>query len=535
MFGKSRRKQDGEIALFLADVLFACAQDPANETPEIISFASPTRWVIDDYIVGPDTGSDLNPKSKSPLPNSCWGALCHRETLGRTQYIVAIRDKFGYLSYSLDKESTLHSFLMGERDDVVREFYDCYSTLRLRNAPRTRKGVGSLWRDIEGFTEGKGIAQFLVAGHGFGAALAAYLLLDLSEKTPLSYCLRGAFFGMPRIGGEKFAGKYQQAVRSYEVYNFTRDFLCQLPFADEYVELSNVTVLAKNNTKAVISSDPLANHNVLCYSAAVGYSNRRDLEDWQDLLRRGGYSTGYILAPSNDIFTIVGEYIISNPGKLGGMLWAGVKELAGLLKSAAGSLAPGAAIGAGLLFSFQQIPGSFQQALLQDLDKIIGKQAVVTPPITDKSDDTSEFTALWKTRVYDGIANLGVDLQSMNYFATNGCMMTIDEFNTLKGQVKNYQTTLNSLVADLKAIKDEVGAYSPGGTVSAFKVIRDIRVPLTGVSDVAQVLDNSAMRFETVAETQNGICDDRNIVLKGKIEQLQTDFIKISPISRYIY
>ncbi|MFL5283053.1 MAG: lipase family protein [Rhodopila sp.] len=147
-------------------------------------------------------------------------------------------------------------------------FWGLYGTLQLTDPAGAL--LGALAPALA--TVVKPTDQVVVSGHSLGAALATYLTLDLA-RGPLGARVSGCFFASPHPGNAVFAMVFDQAVGSYQVYNYILDIVPRVPPREAgYVSLPKQKVIQPATAQADIRFDIGCNHHVVCYLAMLDYA-----------------------------------------------------------------------------------------------------------------------------------------------------------------------------------------------------------------------------------------------------------------------
>ena len=135
-----------------------------------------------------------------------------------------------------------------------------------------------------------------VVGHSLGAVLASYLILDLTAEVSGAANLDGYMIACPRPGTDEFVAAYRARAPNYNVVNWWRDIVPQVPPVP-YCALLNGTatqnVLQLMPTTPGIGQpppdNPLENHHAVNYALMLDPGNERASAavDWKRANKAG--------------------------------------------------------------------------------------------------------------------------------------------------------------------------------------------------------------------------------------------------------
>lgn len=177
---------------------------------------------------------------------------------------------------------------------VESGFYDIYENMTLTTLD------GKTTQIAQGLSElvDKG-ANLTITGHSLGAALATYIMYDVSRKVQHKENVDMCLFASPKPGNEKFSEDFQKVTDNYVVYNYSRDLVPDVPLEMiGYEDLQNVKTITPQSSQAVIKDEVASNHHVICYAAMLDYKAKTP-EQWIQLLKDNGCGTDCIQGENN--------------------------------------------------------------------------------------------------------------------------------------------------------------------------------------------------------------------------------------------
>ena len=262
-----------EAAQFSALVMYGWDMCDANlhclsPTPDLRIAGS--GWNVVGYI----TGGDKIIKSGNGIRNKILGVSYQNDD----------RVCYGYLAKNLVNDYVAVS----RGTDGAEEWFDDLDFIPCHpNAPLQGKvdgGFYSIYQTMQFNTlefDGsysrlplaEGIAKFVdfspvsILGHSLGAALATYLIAELSVLIDISQ-LDACLFASPKPGDDNFSTWFSLNIQNYQVFNYKKDIVPMTPPLG-YSALQNCTILQPNQDGLIISPHKTCCHHLICYIALL--------------------------------------------------------------------------------------------------------------------------------------------------------------------------------------------------------------------------------------------------------------------------
>jgi hypothetical protein len=267
-----------DYAMMIADTFNVFAANKSDLTPDVKEgIIIKDNWIVDGYLIANDCIiSDFFEPNRD---KSFYGFLLHSKDDPK-EFITVIRGTASSLEW-IDNLKTLPVSEQNGHGKVEDGFYDIY---------RSMKFVKVGQKPSDGVIAANGIDKYVkendgkltVIGHSLGAALSTYLTFDLEQKNPdnTSMCV----FASPHTGNKEFVDAFDDKVKKYVVYNYSRDIVPTVPppiFG--FTDLKNLKEITPNNADSVIRDELLPNHHVVCYAAMLNYNYTNN---WPELLSK---------------------------------------------------------------------------------------------------------------------------------------------------------------------------------------------------------------------------------------------------------
>ena len=172
--------------------------------------------------------------------NDCYFGLVLKSTAAQGpllpgDILIAIKGTSNPAEWMVDFTSVFQTPAQAQGPgDVAVGFWALYSSMHLADfsdsSSNRRPATGALKSVIEGST-----GRVFITGHSLGAALATYLTYDLSQQLNATSVgrLQPYFFASPKTGTLSHVQNYQIKVPSYNLANYSNDWVPKLPFEIE--------------------------------------------------------------------------------------------------------------------------------------------------------------------------------------------------------------------------------------------------------------------------------------------------------------
>lgn len=279
-----------ENAILISQTFNTYTQKPNELTPTPLENTDITQnWNIAGYI-NSNNGffSDFIHKKNQEV---FFGYLLQSKT-NDSEYKVVIRGTANKSEWC----DNFKSLLEFHKDIgwVESGFYDIYENMTLTTLDGKTKAIS------QGLSElvDKG-SNLNITGHSLGAALATYIMYDVSRTVKNKQNVDMCLFASPKPGNEKFSEDFQKITDNYVVYNYSRDLVPDVPLEMiGYEDLENVKRITPQSSEAIIKDEVASNHHVICYAAMLDYKAKTP-EQWTQLLKDNGCGTDCIQGANN--------------------------------------------------------------------------------------------------------------------------------------------------------------------------------------------------------------------------------------------
>ncbi|WP_080965539.1 lipase family protein [Chromobacterium subtsugae] len=185
-------------------------------------------------------------------------------------YVIAIRGTEGIEEWLDDADCIMKPRDAGEY--VEGGFWEIYRSLRFISVGSglpyaiTANWPPQALSDLTNLIQGEPV---IIVAHSLGSAIAAFLAYDLKSRSVsnISACL----FACPKLGNEVFVNGFVNAGVNYDVFNYERDIVPQLP----PVDILHLTMLHQIPGEKIIPAsdcicnDAGCNHHLICYIALL--------------------------------------------------------------------------------------------------------------------------------------------------------------------------------------------------------------------------------------------------------------------------
>lgn len=257
--------------------------DRGNLAPVADPRLSGLGWALLGHLTAKDCFFRIGPIALGEVVN--YGFLA-QSTVDPSQYVAVIRGTDGMVEWAEDAEFLAQAHKSG--GTVEQGFWGVYSSLVY--TPLGQPGPLPAYLGL-----GRAIGpdgRLTVVGHSLGAAIATYLTYDLAEQ--IAARVAGRFFASPKPGNGAFGKAFDALVCDYQLWNYARDVVPDLPYGPDYSALSKATVITDQASQAQIRDYLTCFHHVICYAARLDFA----LTDWQKFGDRDASLTGCILGPN---------------------------------------------------------------------------------------------------------------------------------------------------------------------------------------------------------------------------------------------
>jgi hypothetical protein len=242
-------------------------------------------WILVGHLTAKDCFFRIGPAALGEVVH--YGFLA-QSAADPGQYVAVIRGTDGLVEWAEDAEFLALAHKSG--GTVEQGFWGVYSSLVY--APLAQPGPLPAYLGLSRAIGPDG--RLTVVGHSLGAALATYLTYDVAEQIPGRAA--GRFFASPRPGNAALGKAFDTLVADYQVFNYARDVVPQLPYGPDYSTLPKVSVISDQASQAIVRDYLTCFHHVICYAARLDYA----LADWHKFGDRDASLTGCILGPNSE-------------------------------------------------------------------------------------------------------------------------------------------------------------------------------------------------------------------------------------------
>jgi hypothetical protein len=298
-----RPEEAAAFGILIADVMDTYLEQKTSLAPVPIAGSTLSRfWTIDGTLVARDVLFKDDHTLDTDAENTVfYGYLAHRNgSDGQQEFVAIIRGTEGLKEWLIDAKADQERYSLDGCGEVEGGFYGVYRTMEFRPLLSPDRSGDSAWNGIVTFLKNSPRSRLVVTGHSLGAALATYLLFDLCRSGELEN-VTGCLFASPRPGNHEFAANFDQKVIQYDVYDYDRDIVPNLPpYFMGYVPLPRMAEINHATAKAEIADEVRANHHVLCYSAMLDFGAVSNLDEWRALLVRDQDDPDSILGPRRE-------------------------------------------------------------------------------------------------------------------------------------------------------------------------------------------------------------------------------------------
>ena len=282
-----------QYALMVADAFNHCVDNRNTAMPPIQEDSVIGKdWVVDGYIVA-DTGvaNDVVAFGR----DVAFGYVVHSKSDPEEQ-VVIIRGTGTTLEW-IDNMKTLPIDHPSGNGHVEDGFFDIYKTMRFIKTGDSLSQAVPLAKGVADLVEGTK-SKVSVIGHSLGATLSTYLTYDLAGKEALDDRVSMCVFASPKPGDREFVNSFENTVKNYIVYNYTRDVVPDVPLGIMgYRCLPRMVEITPETSEAIINNGLMSNHHVVCYAAMLNFGYVSSMDEWRQLL----------VANHDEPYCIIGE------------------------------------------------------------------------------------------------------------------------------------------------------------------------------------------------------------------------------------
>lgn len=237
--------------------------DPENLTPPADPRLAAEGYELLAHIAGQDRVLRISERLQLGAA-TCYGFLA-RSLADPLQYVAVLRGTNGVPEWIKDANflPVPHPIV----GTVEGGFANVYDTMQLAGHELSLANAIALLLP-------RG-SRIKVIGHSLGSAEATYLTFDLAHLfgagSTVSVTVSGLFFASPRTGNKTFCTAFEATVGEYQLYNFGRDIVPDVPLGPDYETLARARVMRPDEVQAEIQFDFGAFHHITSYIAELDY------------------------------------------------------------------------------------------------------------------------------------------------------------------------------------------------------------------------------------------------------------------------
>lgn len=522
-----RRNEAAYYAFAIADV-GNMLDDNSMAAYFLSSEKNSPHWHIVGRLTVPDHKISINRADKQGLSwrHEC-GVLATRVINDEHQYLLVLPDLRTVDQHLADVKAG-HSLKSKDGSgNVISTYYSIYENLRFKHDETASDYANRAVTELREFFKSKELNTLVVVGHGLGAVLGIYLLMDLGKHRDLAFSLQGCFFGCPRPGNRKFADEFNENIPNHAVYQFDRDPIHELPTAaPESHDLIGNIVISTANAEVVIKDVIEANHHVVSYAAMLYFGAKSNVAAWCDYFRRRGGRPDYLESVKTRWWLI--KRALFDRDKLeaakklvteGKDIWSALRgEAAKLGAAAAVSFTIGATAGPALGQSIEQfvknilsLPPGTHQKDVQITPPSLPAGVVTVPPVP-QSDDANASDLKTEMNI----------IVAMTQTLDQKCLVDISRVTDFNRLVGNYMGSLRN-TADKGRMLSTYYAAADTDVIPPVKVLSAVEFKLDETVDSIDRLNHDIgtdLKGEAQIESDN--CSATNNSLNEKLQQLKT-------------